>query len=94
MNQCVAKTQDNHRCLRSHVDGHDLCFQHKKTYDIFMQSIMVVHQQGGALSIASPSAAVMSIILPSCLDIIKCNWTTDFTYVIPGLSLLINMFSK
>ena len=94
MNRCIAKTNCGYRCVRCPVEGHDLCFQHKKIYDDFVQSLLQTDQVGGAVDLAQISTSAMNVVLPSCLDIIKCDWATDFSYAIPGLSSLITLFSQ
>lgn len=49
-------------------------------------------QTGGSV-LGSVDASMLSLALPSCLDVLKCDWMTDITSAVPGLSLLIRLFS-
>jgi hypothetical protein len=90
VNRCIAKTRGGTRCCRKPVKGHCLCFQHKPSLDLLEKRLM--NQHGGD-PLVDAYKSLFSVALPSCLDVISCDWITDVTYAIPGLSSLIKLMS-
>ena len=93
MPQCIAKTSHKTRCKRqiplksmSHAMSQYLCNQHDKTVQQHLQKRRSRSQIGG-----NPINTVLSVMLPSCIDILSCDWITDATSAIPGLSSLISL---
>lgn len=54
-----------------------LCRQHNLIY----QKYKLIEQQGGFP------------LLPSCLDVIRCDWVTNLSYAVPGLNFISNLLS-
>ena len=85
MNQCIAKTHQNLRCKRKSAGDDLLCHQHSNLLKKFLKKDKNIIQHGGQLNFPLP--------LPSCFDILSCDWITDINYAIPGLSSLIQLMS-
>lgn len=80
--RCIARTQLGDRCCRKSKQKF-LCKQH---YDIMKKESLncknnTKNQVGGM------------VMLPACLDILQCNWWTDITSAVPGLSSVIGLLS-
>ena len=105
LRQCVAKTSNNTRCRRKPIDDHFLCGQHNRIYKEFLEESLkskIIRnydnsyvdlndnlQIGGQLW----GFNILNFLIPSCLDILSCDWITDITYAIPGLASLIQLMS-
>ena len=105
INRCMAKTQKNTCCQKTPSKGHFLCKQHDHIYIIFLQRLKTAniiddyahnyvtinkgYQTGGQLL----GLNILNVLVPSCLDVLSCDWITDITYAIPGLSSLIQLVS-
>ena len=105
IDRCMAKTQKNTRCQKKTLKGHFFCKQHDHIYTIFLQRLKTdniiddytqnyVHitdkqQIGGQLF----GLNSLNFLVPSCLDVLSCDWITDITYAIPGLASLIQLVS-
>jgi len=92
INQCIAKTANGYRCKKRPIDDHFLCHQHHKATIEFFKNARSVKQQGGD-PVTDIYKSVFSVALPSCIDILQCDWITDVTSAIPGLTLLIKLMS-
>lgn len=77
--RCIAKTQKGTQCQRKHKSG--LCEQHYDIYRKYKKKQDKLEQTGGFP------------LLPSCLDVIRCDWITNITYALPGLNALVSLFS-
>lgn len=77
--RCIAKTVKGKQCSRKHIKG--LCDQHYSIYCKYKKKRDNLDQIGGFP------------ILPSCLDVIKCDWITNISYALPGLDTLVNLFT-
>lgn len=86
MNQCIAKTHQNLRCKRKSTDNYLLCHQHLELLkNSLKKTDKSIIQNGGQLN--------LPVLLPSCFDILTCDWITDINYAIPGLASLIQLMS-
>jgi hypothetical protein len=87
--QCIAKTSKNRRCQRQCSRNQLLCHQHNTIFRkyISQRSTEKTNQHGGFLNPIS----ILSVMIPSCLDVVQCNWIVDATSAIPGLSTFIGL---
>lgn len=88
--QCLAKTQNSLRCSRKTQIDCYFCHQHQKIYNSFLKES---NRQSGGNPLMTLQNKILSFMVPSCLDILQCDWITDITYVIPGLSSLTKLMS-
>lgn len=92
--QCLAKTMTGHRC-RNRVSNFGLCHVHYRISSEYInhKQVMKPNQHGGGF--AGPGVDFLRQygipLLPSCLDILKCDWITDITYALPGFSSLLKL---
>jgi len=99
INQCIAKTHSGHRCKKKPMSKHFLCSQHNKITASFFKNlncnsqINLSTQQNGGDPLTDFYRSIFSVMIPSCLDILQCDWITDITYAIPGLSLVLKLMS-
>ncbi len=90
--QCIAKTQIGQRCRKKSLEGYFLCHLHHNATINFFNQVKLVEQNGG-YAISDIYKSAFNFALPSCLDILQCDWITDISNVIPGLPLLMNLMS-
>ena len=92
MNQCIAQTRHDGRCKRKTKENKFFCFQHenkvkKISRGTQLSELKQIVQSGGWLDIP------MTVPLPSCYDVLNCDWTTDMNAAVPGLSSIIQLIS-
>ena|SRR5581483_1492546 len=91
--QCIAKTLHNKRCKKNAINNNFLCRQHYKICQNFFEKFTTESQIGGFSVGIQNYGKIFSTLIPSCLDILQCDWITDITSAIPFLPLLIKLAS-
>jgi hypothetical protein len=81
---CLAQTRNYKQCKRQSIKGGHFCHQHHAILNnyITIKNITKTKQNGGGFG-----------LLPSCLDILQCDWVTDATYAVPGLNSILSFIS-
>ena len=87
LHQCIAKTLSGNRCRRSPIHDSSFCQQHTKMIKKYMSLFQKMKNQMGG-NLLSP---LMPFVLPSCIDVLKCDWITDINSAIPGLSSILKL---
>ena len=85
MTQCIAKTLNGKQCKHTGKYGIGkmvVCGHHKNLIKNTGYEKNKSKEQSGGSGIP---------LLPSCLDILSCNWTKNLSYVLPGLNYLLNI---
>ena len=99
LTRCIAKTGNQQRCFRPPVDHqHFLCHHHQPYFDDWLSSRLGgqsnSEQMGGAtLPILYAPQLLFNMMVPSCIDVIDCDWTTGAVEAVPGLSMVFKLFN-